>query len=517
MNVLELEPVKSGGGDCFDDVIVTLSNWFGRDYELMYADVLKFYFNPQASQTIGARMKTDLTNALDSLQHYHGYSIRVYRTLSPDNGLTIIREQLSKGNPISLNLDTYYSPWDTKFLTAHFYTHVMLVTGIDPATNDLFCTDPFFAKKQMRLPYENYKDGILGCMTTEPNDTGFPNNELLLASLCDKIREHLEITPQSFQDWAEALLSVDFDKEAEDSANFMESPFYMRLTTMVLARSNYVKMLDYVANRCDLPRLRDFMDEIKQMANKWNSLRGLIAKMSCMPRTSIDAKMRDNVYKKVLATAELETTLLERLLHTLQPGAAETLPNSAAAPAPNESVHQVMPVDLRNQVNTRGINNERGTADFDADGHSYARNGIPESNQLRVADMSFTFPAPHDDFFDNVSCMGQTVSLQPGSYLGLMVLGCSQFSPTLDTFTIVYTDGSSEQVPIGFADWWNPVPINGERVAWQANLVRGQTVLPDNQVYIYAKKAVLSSPKIAENLILPIMPNLHVFAVSMWK
>jgi len=529
MRTLDLEPVKSAGGDCFDDLMVTLDGWFRRGYKLMYAEALKFEFaSPDSGSTLGSRMRTGLDGSMRLLERFHGYTVRVIRNPDPEEGLSLIREQLSRGHPVGLNLDTYYSPWDPNYQFAHYFTHVMLITGLDPVTEDLTVVDPFFAKKDMTILREHYAAGLLGFMTVEPTDRVAPGPDEVLPFIAHHLREHLASSLDSFREFAEAIRSVRFADEAEGHANFMSSPMYWRLSSMVTGRFNYAEMLEYAAERFSLPGLAACADDLRQLGNRWNTVRAVTAKLSFMAPERLDETMRRSLSDKIVGAGEAEERAVLRILGVLErepdregawgfdPPSSEG-PPVASATRPVGEKRRIVHVDIRDVCDVRGIDNGRGTANADSDGHCYCAEGLPPDGVLRVGDVSFAFPAGDADSFDNVSCYGQEIPLPPDRYRGLAVLACSQFGSTADSFVVEYEDGGREEVRLAFADWWSRVPSEGEKIAWTANLIRNKKGKLENLVHLFADEAPLVRKGAkATRLFLPAMPNLHVYGVSLW-
>ncbi|MBW5446407.1 hypothetical protein GE107_10080 [Cohnella sp. CFH 77786] len=525
MKALEVEPLKSAGGDCFDDVIVTLDGWFRKGYKLMYANALKFDFAPYApGSTFGSRMRIGVGDSLEMLELLHGYSIRIYRNPDPDEGLALIREQLAKGNPVVLNLDTYYSPWDPNYMTLHFPTHVMLVTGLDPESGDLTVVDPFFQKRNTLLAGHLYTDGLLGFMTIEPVDGPGADRDFVTDRIRMLLREHLDSSPDGFRRFAEAFPSIRFEDEAENRSLFMAGWLFLKLNSLVTARVNYASMLNDVAERFEMPMLAVSSGEMRQISNKWSTVRAMIVKLNYLPPERMDAKMTESVCAKILSAAEAEILAAERALSAFaSPVAAArtaSLPNGREPATPSSAARArlIIPVDVSGFCDGIGIENDLGTADFDNDGYCYAREGLPEDGLLRVGDMTFIFPATPAGGCDNIACAGQSIPLPAGRYRGIAILASGQYGSCMDTFTVVYADGSNEPIPLGFADWWSSEPVAGEKSAWSAPLVHREKGRQANRVNLFAGEADLGRTGLtAAQLVLPVMPTLFVFAVSMWK
>jgi hypothetical protein len=73
-------------------------------------------------------------------------------------------------------------------------------------------------------------------------------------------------------------------------------------------------------------------------------------------------------------------------------------------------------------------------------------------------------------------------------------------------------------VQLGFADWWRSTPIAGEKIAWSAQLVSNRAGRHQNLVHLFVNEAPLTyAGAAAVRIVMPTMPNLHVFGIYMWK
>jgi hypothetical protein len=431
-------------------------------------------------------------------------------------------EQLSKSQPVIVNIDTYYCPWDIHYNMHHFFLHVVLVTGTDPETGDFVVVDPFFKLKELRLTQQQFKDGLLGLTTLEPIPGWRMNRDETLAGIRSSLQAHLDASIDHFTGFADEIRHIDFDLESIDGdSRFMASSLYLKLGGVQVARINYAVLLEYMAETFNLPALAECSEEVRRLGNPWGSLAGMLAKLSFMPPERREEKLMNSLRDRVLGAVETERQVLQKLLDILDgQGQTKAVQPGHDPQFTGQSERIVVPVDIKDICNIRGIENNQGTADVDGDGHCYARAGLPEDGQLRVGDLSFIFPAGvRDEENDNVACFGQTVALVPDRYAGIAVLACGQYGGCADHFTIVYEDGSTEQVNLGFADSWTTTPIAGEKLAWSAPMVNTHTGQQTNlSLHLFANEALLKrSDANAVQLILPSMPNMHVFGISMWK
>ncbi|WP_080044901.1 GH92 family glycosyl hydrolase [[Actinomadura] parvosata] len=106
-----------------------------------------------------------------------------------------------------------------------------------------------------------------------------------------------------------------------------------------------------------------------------------------------------------------------------------------------------------------GDDDEAGLANFDGVGWSYsaqalAAAGARPGGTVTWKGYDFTWPDREPGEWDNVQASGQTVDLTaPAGAKTLALLGAGASGDIQTDVTITYTDGSTQQVKVGFSDW----------------------------------------------------------------
>ncbi len=528
MKAMALQPIKSGG-DCFDDVVATLSNWYEQDYAMIYADAMLFEFLDEAPdrKTIASRMAL-LYQPLQMLETFHGYRGKIHRTAAPALGWQIVQNEVEAGFPVVMIVDAYHLPWDDKYQKEHYFTHMVIAVGVE-ANAHLHCIDPYFEKTDLLLPREELELGFEAALTLRPGPTRIDGREQLAAVFRPLLQRQLDELVPAFGALVEALPGIDFAEETKGCADFGGSRLYHQLSSLIYARHNFAKSLDYIADTYSLEPFRHYAEQCRQLSGKWTTVRALLAKMNFASQLANAPDLTPHLQQRIRQIVEAEAALLEQLIITLDGGASdpdtaikEQIVGEAQAAVAGSSRHvtSTIPVDLAGYCNNRAIgavrNNDYHDADFDAFGYYYARQNVPE-HSLRVADMSFVFPDLPNGEPDNISCEGQVIALPTDEVWGIMLLGSGEQGDHTETGKLVYEDGTSTELLIDFPDWWNRSAHSGHVIAWHTNLehaVKGRT---SDRVQLFAKKLTFDEPKRVRELVLPTLPNLHLFGLTLWK
>jgi hypothetical protein len=173
-------------------------------------------------------------------------------------------------------------------------------------------------------------------------------------------------------------------------------------------------------------------------------------------------------------------------------------------------------VDLSSAFNVYGIYTDGtvySTGGLDGAGNSYSATLLTKSRVLDLIGIKFG-PANQPDA---VGCNGQSVSLPPGNFSGMLLLGTGvQGSQTSQTITVNYTDGTSAQFVQSFSDWSSPqnFPGEGEAVAMPyRNSADGSE--DQGTVSLYAYEFAIDPTKVVQSVTLPNNPNVVVLAATL--
>jgi hypothetical protein len=189
------------------------------------------------------------------------------------------------------------------------------------------------------------------------------------------------------------------------------------------------------------------------------------------------------------------------------------------------------PGSLRASFNNVGISpdSSMSIANFDNVGFSYSANalanaGVRPGAKITVDGLVHTWPITEVGEPDNVIAGGQTINVAaPVGATQLALLGSAANGSASGTMTITYTDGTTQQAPVGFSDWTlgggGQAPSFGNRIAATSsyrNSTNGTT--QGLATYVFATEPItVDAAKQVRSVTLPLSVSggsLHVFAIS---
>ena len=122
---------------------------------------------------------------------------------------------------------------------------------------------------------------------------------------------------------------------------------------------------------------------------------------------------------------------------------------------------------------------------------------------------------------DNIVASGQTIPVS-GSGSTLAVLGSATYGSATGSGTIVYTDGSTQDYGLAFADWWSSSAAQGSDIAAGLPYLNGSGGKISHAVNLYYEAVPLQAGKAVQAVVMPnVSPNasrnvvsMHIFAVA---
>jgi VCBS repeat-containing protein len=115
-----------------------------------------------------------------------------------------------------------------------------------------------------------------------------------------------------------------------------------------------------------------------------------------------------------------------------------------------------------------------------------------------------------------VAAQGQSINLPSGNYKSLNILATGvKGNQANQTFTVRYTDGTSQTFTRSISDWYTPQSYAGESIALKMSYRNTSAGLRDNRpFYLYSYSLPLNSAKSVRSITLPGNSNVEILAMT---
>jgi beta-glucosidase len=193
-----------------------------------------------------------------------------------------------------------------------------------------------------------------------------------------------------------------------------------------------------------------------------------------------------------------------------------------AHPSTDATTTQVAYAGLSNAFNGIGITDDANPSVGNLDGAGYsisfqglAAAGVTPGSSLTSGGADFTWPNVPAGTNDMVTTAGQIVAMS-GSGTWLSVLGTANNGDATGTMTVTYTDGTTSEASLSYADWYGAHPLSGTTLAVSTHWNKRSPDAwgdPNQIVGVYAANLPITAGKQISYLTLPSNGRIHIFDI----
>lgn len=515
--------------DCLDNLIVAVAEFWGRDFELFFAESWGFQYkraNADYGGTIAENLETGRAYRFDYLERFHGVKVEIYETNDYQDAMKIIKAELKENKPIIIAVNPYKCACFKEYVHGDGFSHYCLVIGIENNDN-LIVADTQLAKDGVVLSAIDFFKGIkeFGTFTLVEGETEYPQwQDIIEKSIGRIINAHDEISVfgQIVNFREDIKKGLDFEKEISGyEQEPFQAPLFQKILGVGRCRKQFSKALYYLYKITEADELEIMSIRMKVAGERWVSIFGMLCKVYCLQENS-RARILDKILNKIDEAVLEEERVAREILEICRKGflnkfckIRENMDSSDT-----EVFNDYVFLNLSKYYNNQGFSSSmsiKDKAEFSNGGRYFLNQGLPSDMYWSIGNMKFIFPEINDDKNDNISCFGEVIETEPISCTNIMVLGCAEFGDHSDILEILYHDGNIEKINLVFTSWLSPDSNYDEIVAWQ-----GKGAVRDSDkvkvypfpVSLFSKNYILRSRGIIKSLKLPECPNIHIFSIT---
>ncbi|WP_412538792.1 Tat pathway signal sequence domain protein [Longispora sp. K20-0274] len=173
-------------------------------------------------------------------------------------------------------------------------------------------------------------------------------------------------------------------------------------------------------------------------------------------------------------------------------------------------------VDLTAVYNRDGISDAVVPADGDLDnsGYTYPAEELPGAGLFTSGDTSFRFPSSAPGAKNTVVPAGQKITVTPGAYRELHVLGAGVSGDASGTVTLHYGDGTTGSATLNLTDWGRSAAY-GEQTAVVAGYRHGRTGDNSLRVRIWHQDLAVDPARTLTAVTLPNSSRMRLVALTL--
>jgi len=530
---LQIKPVHYDFLNCIEDNIVSVIQWMKADFEIMFSESWNFNIEiKDLSLSIGDIINSGVTikDELTLLEKYRGIRTTINNNKSTKDLFESIKYELSINMPTLVLIDEFLLPWSNKFQSIHNQAHCCIVTGID---NDkrIILTDAWYRKENGAITLNNFYRGVnLNTYKFEKQsevDNSLINWQEVLKFNVQRLLGGKNNVFEGIRFFANILESdLDIKKEIQGYEQIFQIPIIRKMLTICRNRKQFSIFLEYIynlGNCCEMLKISECM---AIASNMWNIV-------YAMTKKSMLSKYNKSLYlriaNKIREIADYEENLANNIidLKMNETNVVECKSNNKTNQSKEISEAnsccefcKQTPVNLSKYFNNKGFaqkDQNEFIADFSGAGEYFILDDyLSRDHNIMVGDMNFELP--DFNYYDNISCLGQTIDVPKDNYNNIMILACTTWASFTEELTIHFLNEEIKNIKIEFTEWVSP-PVFKEAIAWQGTGIRKN--MNNNScnvgVSIFAKSYLLDSGLAIDRIILPNCPNIHIFSITFSK
>ncbi len=298
---------------CLEDLGASIVNWYGRPFQLMYAESWGFAFDTAtitSRKLLGERLNPNIGNQWSLLERHQGIRLdKREHELAFDR---YVCDQVTDGTPVIFKLASKLNEkcswgiaigFDRKRGSIHYLTQNRESSFRRSTKAGSIRLDEFANRTVYTLtPTVLSSDEILNVNFQQLVIAG------VMRSMCGGIE------PTSYQSklkFADAIeRSLDIEAELRGYSELFWPPLLYNLMRVSHGRSQFSRFLDFTHELFPLPGLRDGSSEIKRLGREWWLIRSLLIKLAMAPK---DSKLVSHIANRIRSLASEEANVAKRL------------------------------------------------------------------------------------------------------------------------------------------------------------------------------------------------------------
>ncbi len=518
--LLNVQPMHNEGLNCREDIFFTVAAHYNGEYQLAFSEAFNFKYipvEPGQSECMGGRISTGNENLQELLEMYCGFKISTIKADTVDEIYQTIKEQLQLGYPTAISINTYWCPWSRSYQKVNL-GHTCLAIGISPE-NTITCLDPVAGQAHYYLPYEDFINGYAYYSTFRfgLSRQNYDYGEVLSTSVEKVFKCGIFSNMESFIDDFESQFN--FEEEFKNGqVDIWGSLLFRNLTYISGSRFLYAQFINYINKTLQNSKLKQIEKDFLCVHNKWKVVVSWLLKGHYTGNS-------EGIHKRVLKSLKDILSMEKTILLNLQEAVHnDTITVQKSTEISNtENINEECEytfIDLSECFNSNAFHSTESrdcSADFTGTGHYFLSHNAPSGQIISSEKLKFRFPEIIDNSCNNISCDNQVIIVPAGEYKGILLMGSSEWGNFIDQIGVNYIDGSSDNIQVNFSDWAARSPLYDEIIMWGGdghNKYEGRTY---NDYSLFAIQRSIPAKKELKSITLPDCPNMHIFAVTLYK
>lgn len=520
--IISIEPIRTmrfreGVPLCFEDNIASIACWLNSKYQLMFIDSWAFNYELIISSNNIDIKRIKKIDKFELLEKYHGIKLIYHGMYNYDYYLSFVKNELLLNKPVITKFDAFWCPWDPGYQKVH-NGHLCILVGMDEDNELLYFTDAYFSKKNMCVTFEQFSKSYGSIFVINLDNNHINCNWLELIK--NRAIQNDNNLIKNMENFFSVLENINFNKYESD----IVLKFYHNLKDLILQEAyEYTRFSNIIYELQNSNKnFSTVYDQFKTLYDNSMIIYSLLWK------GIVSGKMNDlfgNILNRFKSLIELHNQIRTNIINICNNNLPIHISTTNKFNVKNVIVENNWSyLDLSICYNNKAIGNSASLecqANLTGLGAYILANDELQKSYLRNDETNFKLAPILDSNYDNISCNNQIINIDSDvNCTNISILGCAEFGRQDGEIVVCYFDGTQEKVIIRYEDfyiWDNGIPDYGGKVIWTGKAAEknnNEIINLPGSAHLYYEKFKLCLGGKIKSLVLPDIPNIHIFAIS---
>ena len=263
----DIFPYNDAKLTCFERPLYAYINSIGMDPEYLGLATWSFTCN-YVKNFSGILSNVPMQWIVDGVDCIYGVQMQITQPINADNAMAIIEQEIKKGYPVMVFIDSFFCPWYPSYYQSHI-NHYILVVGISD-DDKLICLDRPNGEFPYRfLPYQDYFNGrglgevILFRYADKDRDIRHHTNQFIQTQIARMKSSNLFNNIRQFSSHIRENFSI--KDELGGVHDYRVACIYNWLKGIFTSREKFAVAIQ----KCDVNIPEDCLENLKNISIQW--------------------------------------------------------------------------------------------------------------------------------------------------------------------------------------------------------------------------------------------------------
>ncbi len=489
--MIKMEPITIPGLSCYQNSMLTMTNWMRDEYYKIFLYSWKFGYDAQ-EEILSKKLKVKNENFEKELEDIYGICFIEFDRDDSYHFINEISAELLQNRPVGIVLENYYCPWmEYSYHKKMGGRHFFMIIAFDHKGNYI-CVDTMPVKYSIVIEKEDLHNGFVKgkkcVIKQELSEKKYTSSHIF---------SHILKNDDFLQDvefWKESIVGHDMCYDFRKNKFVWNTEIYKVINCIYGSRWQFKFFLEQYEKGQIATSYGAIYEKIVELTRKWGTVRIELIKLFELKQ---DIKSEfEKIKTKICTILDDEVNIIDMCCNFEQFHCIRCEHENT-----NEEIYFI---DIYSFYNNCDI--------FFSNKDFKRKKNVPDGRIWSTKNGCFFFPRIID--LDNMGCKQQQLNVQRGVYRKVYILGYATWGNQGGTMIISFSDNSCEEIDLYFSDWTSESNY-GECIVWKTEFfLNNEKDIYDGKIFS-TEYSFNKLEKEITSLKLPENENIHIFAITL--